>query len=238
MKKTKIIIQFIIILFGSYLLILNWSFFKDIYENLTTSDYEKFLAYDNQRIMNDPDNPSNYLYRGILYKKNKKYNEALKDFLKSYELDNSMSLTVFDEISNTYLALGDTEKALYYVKALMKKAPYPKNFIFDLAIIYDYQWNHTDAVKNYSENINIINNNDKYKRELLYSLKRRAVHYVLLSDYTKAKEDIDRVLKDEANNKVARMLRDILKNQDKIDNEIIKNKFKIDVYEATVEINE
>lgn len=236
MKKIKLFLYIVIVSFGMFLLIMNWSLYKELpyelFDKIFRSRYERSLEQDNIKIKNEPNNPWAYIDRGETYKKNKKYLEALKDFQKAYELKDSYFI-VLDDISNIYLAIGNTKKAYEYIHKLLRIAPYPENFLFDLAIIYDYECKSQDSIVTYSK---FINNTDKNKFENIkrFSRKRRAVHYILLKEYYKAKEDVQILLRENPDDKDAKKLEDLLSDTSNLNSSNIREEFKMDVYEAIV----
>lgn len=239
MKITKIIkraIIIIVVLVGAILLIGNWEaykdiLYKDIIEKIIKSDFDRSLEQDNLKIKNEPNNPWNYIYRGSTYKKNKKYSEALSDYIKAYTMDKKFSYYVFDDISNIYLAMGNTEKAIEFINKSIKIEPYPEAVLFDLAIIFDSEWKSQYAIDTYSKYIT-LNNIDKIKDKYLFSLKRRAIHYVLMKQYEKAKEDVNNFEKRNPHDQDVKLLNDVMSKKKDIDESIIKEKFKLDVYKA------
>lgn len=236
MRRIKNIIFILIILFGLFLLVRDWDFFKgiptEIYEKITRSDFERSLEQDNIKIKNDPNNPWSYIYRGSTYKMHKMYNKSLKDYLKAYDLEESFFM-VLPDISNLYLALGDTDKAYKYIHLMMKKAPSPDRSFFDLALIYDYEWKSKEALDIYTKYIT-KNNIEKGKDKYIFSLKRRVIHYTLQKEYDKAKEDIETLFKENPDDNDVEEFKDLLSDINKMDESIIHEKFKLDVHEAIV----
>ena len=101
-----------------------------------------------------------YLDRGTAYNKLKKYNNALQDYTKAIELDNS-SAEVFSNRGDVYYILQDYDNAIEdYNKAIELDNSYAKAY-FNLATIYQ----NTDfdkAEKYFNKTIdNIENFNDK-----------------------------------------------------------------------------
>lgn len=221
-----------------FILVRDWDFFKDIpydiWDSITRTDFERSLEQDNIKIKNDPENPWSYIYRGSTYKKHKMYNESLKDYLKAYDLKNSFFM-VLPDISNLYLALGDTDKAYDYILLMMEKAPSPDRSFFDLAIIYDYEWKSKEAIDSYTKYIT-KSNIEKEKSKYIFSLKRRAVHYVLLKEYDKAKEDIEILFKANPEDNDVEELKGLLVDTKKTNALMIREKFKLDVHQAIVGI--
>jgi tetratricopeptide (TPR) repeat protein len=238
MKRIiKYIIFFAIVIYGAVLLTMNWPVYKDfiyhdIVEKIIKSDFERSLEHNNKRIKNEPNNPWSYIDRGATYKENKKYKEALQDYSKAYELNNSF-FSVFSNLSNIYLAMGNTEKAYDNIYMMMKKAPYPESSLFDLAIIYDYEWKSKDAIDTYTKFIK-LNNMEKVRGKYIFSLKRRAFHYSLLKEYDKAKDDIEILFKKNPSDKDVKKLQDLLSGKKDLNDSVIHEKFKIDVHEAIV----
>lgn len=226
----------IIVIYGMVLLITNWpvykDFFSEIFDKVYRSDFERSLAQENSKIKNEPANPWNYIYRGETYKKNKMYNESLEDFLKAYELKSSFFI-VLDDISNVYLALGNTSKAYEYIIKMMKIAPYPEKSLFDLAIIYDYEMKSKEALDTYTKFIE-QNNMEEVLGKYIFSLKRRSVHYILLKEYDKAKRDIDVLQKVDPDDKEVVQIESLLSDSSNPSSPVIQKKFKLNVHDAIV----
>ena len=238
MKKSKYLAHILIYVFGIMLIVAQWDLivliFSSAVEKITTTQMERDLENDNNEVNRRPNNPWVYSYRGDTYKEYKEYDAALNDYLKAYELDKSFGSSVFSDISNVYLAKGDTENAFKYINLLLPIAPAPKNFAFDVAIIYDYQYESIKAVEAYSTFINEAN--DVFKKKKQYALKRRLFHNFLLKKYDVVNEDINTVLEKTPDDKEAVYFKSLLADPAKIDVEKLKEKFAIDVHTAIVGI--
>lgn len=232
MKKfIKIAVSCVIIILGMFYLWRDWSIYNELFDKIFKSKLEVSLKKDNLYINNSPNNPWSYVYRGVTYQKNKMYKEALSDFLKAYDL-NKNSFLFLNDISNTYLALGDTGNAYKYIFKVINRHPELKSNYFDLAIIYDYEYKSKEAIETYSKVIDSIKPDSDKKFSLFFSYKRRAIHYILQKEIDDAKNDIEYYLKENKNEEEALRIKKILSKNDKIDLNLIREMFKLNVHEA------
>jgi len=232
-RKTKNIIKITIIILGTFFLIRDWDIYHEFVNDLIKSDFEKSLEYANIQLENYPNDPWKYTSRGDTYKRYKKYDAALKDYFKALELNETFSFFVYHAISNVYLATGNTEKAYEYINKSIKIQPYPENVLFDLAIIYDYEWKSNEALKTYSKYIT-QSNMKKFKRKYIFSLKRRIVHYTLLREYDKAKNDFETLLKEKPDEDEIEKLKGLVSDTRALDSSNIRKEFILNVHEAIV----
>ena len=98
------------------------------------------LSLANQAITKSPQQPNYYDTRGWVYFKQGKYEAALTDFLKAFELDNQQQV-IAEHLGDVYSKLNDKEKAVeFWEKAVQLGA---KGTIIEKKI----------ATKTYHENL-------------------------------------------------------------------------------------
>lgn len=85
-------------------------------------DFEQAMSLINQAINNSPNQANYYDTRGWIYFRQGKYEEALVDFTKAYELDDT-SLSITEHLGDVYSKLNQTENALLYWEKALQLAP-------------------------------------------------------------------------------------------------------------------
>ncbi|MBX2949337.1 MAG: tetratricopeptide repeat protein [Crocinitomicaceae bacterium] len=104
------------------------------------TDLELALSLANQAITKSPQQPNYYDTRGWVYFKQEKYEAALADFLKAYELDNQQHV-IAEHLGDVYSKLNQKDKAVeFWEKAVQLGA---KGTIIEKKI----------ATKTYHENL-------------------------------------------------------------------------------------
>ena len=111
----------------------NWNAYKLNFENgyrmLNKGEYEKAIEYFNKAIKQYSREGAAYYNRGNAYSELGKSEEAIKDYLKSIELDSEKgNQYAYNNISIEYDALGDYKNAIKYINLAIKA--YPKDGLY------------------------------------------------------------------------------------------------------------
>ncbi|WP_269617306.1 tetratricopeptide repeat protein [Prochlorococcus marinus] len=111
----------------------NWNTYKLNFENgyrmLNKGEYEKAIEYFNKAIKQYSREGAAYYNRGNAYSELGKSEEAIKDYLKSIELDSETgNQYAYNNISIEYDALGDYKNAIKYINLAIKA--YPKDGLY------------------------------------------------------------------------------------------------------------
>tara|TARA_Y100000590_G_scaffold419712_1_gene521681 strand:+ start:69 stop:1835 length:1767 start_codon:yes stop_codon:yes gene_type:complete len=77
----------------------------------------------------------NYFYLGDVYRKIKKYDFALKNYLKSVKLNNKFP-EGFNNLGNIYRELKDTKNSILFFKKAIKLNPNYINAIYNLGVVF------------------------------------------------------------------------------------------------------
>ena len=111
----------------------NWNAYKLNFNNgkrmLDSGKYEKALKYYNKAIDIYALEGSAFYNRGNAYSGLEKHKEAIKDYLKSIELDSEIgNQYAYNNIAVSYESLGDYKNAIKYINLAIKA--YPKSGLY------------------------------------------------------------------------------------------------------------
>ncbi len=134
-------------------------------------------------------------FMGLAYLENGDYDEALKHFKRSIEINPNPSFHTLESVGDVYDLKKDNMKALHYYKESLKLASFGGDAIIwiKIARIYRRLKRHGDAIKAYKESLSIDSSNKIIYFELvgLYEAKK---DYSSMRPYFKqllALEDIE-----------------------------------------------
>ena len=150
-----------------------------IYDNMGLSfdseETQKAIKYYESALKINPDNLFSVINLGTIYEHNDKNEEALKYFLKTYEMDKEKLSNACYNLGVTYTKLKDIDNALkYYLEDASLDNP-SKSTFFNLGLLYQTELNdYTNAKKYYLKSLEKDKDdfNTWYNLGCLYSLMK------------------------------------------------------------------
>ena len=88
----------------------NENLLEEVHKFLKEKNHEKALQYVNKLLDKNPTNESGWLYLGIVYRRKKKFDDAIRCFETAADLDNSM-IEAWGLLTITYMDKGMVDKA-------------------------------------------------------------------------------------------------------------------------------
>ncbi len=183
-------------------------------ENLAMVHYNASLSYVEKRhfrsalnsyktaIKLNPSYEKAYERRCYYYYMNKKFKFAVKDCLKTVEL-NSSNAIAHNILGNMHLNKGQIDQALESFNQAIAGDSKLSVAYSNRGIIHDARLKYRDAIKDYSKAIELDSENAK-------AYYNRAVSYYKLDKIDEAKADLEKVLELEEGNKSAKKLQQVL----------------------------
>ena len=92
----------------------------------------------------NPKNYINYFYLGDIYRKIKKYDFAIKNYLKSVELNHKFP-EGFNNLGNIYRELKDTKNSILFFKKAIKLNPNYINALYNLGVVFSEVGNYEES---------------------------------------------------------------------------------------------
>jgi tetratricopeptide (TPR) repeat protein len=146
--------------------------------DLATIDFDR-------AIMIDPNFSEAYINRGSAFLSQDKVDLAKSDFDYAIKIDPSNPSSLFLR-GSIYSLQGNPDGALIDFKAAVKKGMNNPTIYFEIGNLYFTMGDYKNAIKNYSESINM---DSKYHE----AINNRAMSYDALGEASKARKDRDRL---------------------------------------------
>lgn len=190
MKKKLFFIIFLGILAFS---MFDYKSFKGLFNSVFSfnSKNKRQIEKLTTLIKNNPNDVWNYCYRGDLFLENKEYYLALDDYNQALSLNKKFSY-VYPGKSLALVSIAKYDDALNTINYAIAEWPERVTYYFIKGIIYDYQLQSIDALKNYDSFLTCEETKDS-KRLILFAMKRRSICLYRISKYQESYYEINKI---------------------------------------------
>lgn len=148
---------------------------------------EKAFGLFNDAITKDPNLSSAYSNRGTVYRQQGKFDLALKDYSKSYEL--YANLDILYSRANTYMDMDNYDAARADYTAIIDKDPNYSDIYFDRAYSYIMQKKYREAMSDMEKQLAFNPKDFKSLANLINLKKQLDLKQEALLDYERLLKD-------------------------------------------------
>ncbi len=177
-------------------------------------NFDSSIVYCNLTLKFVPNDTTALFQRGHSYMEKEMYQEALNDFLRSFEYSNKRNVHCAFNVGKAYSNIGNLEKAIEYYKITLTLDPNDKYASYELGYCYASlpKPDKENALKYYDKAIEQDNNYyDAY-------FNRGLLHAVQFKNYQKGHQDLEKSINIRPKNKLSYLYNGMLyRDEEKFD---------------------